>query len=50
MEKIALTEIDFAALVNGEMVERGGVQIILQDIGFELMERAIRAAKTTRSF
>ncbi len=48
MIRVSLTEIDFEALVNGEMVEQNGVQIILHDIGFVLMERIVKQARLRR--
>lgn len=54
MIRISLTQEDFEALVNGEsIIKEGirtttnrteGVEIILQDIGFIEMDRAIRKA------
>lgn len=44
--RISLTREDFGALVRGKIVERDGVKIALQDIGFPLMEAEIEAAQT----
>lgn len=35
--RIVLTEEDFSTLVSGGEVEKDGVKIILQDIGFDRM-------------
>jgi hypothetical protein len=44
--RISLSREDFGALVRGKIVERDGVKIALQDIGFPLMEAEIAAAQT----
>jgi hypothetical protein len=44
--RVSLSEADFAVLVRGGVVDRDGVQVALQDIGWERMyfqiERALR--------
>lgn len=37
MKHILLDETDFQKLTKGEIVEKNGVKIALQDIGFDLM-------------
>ena len=39
--RILLTEEDFKNLVEGKVIEKDGVQIALQDIGFIQMHKAI---------
>ena len=45
MTKISLDQEDFERLVKGEAVSKGEVTIILQDIGFGIMEDAIQTAQ-----
>jgi hypothetical protein len=45
MARISLNEQDFRELVMGRAVYQEGVGIILQDIGFHVMEEAIRSAR-----
>ena len=37
MKRILLTKEDFETLVSGKIAEQDGVQIALQDIGYEVM-------------
>ena len=43
--RLLLTEEDFEKLVAGEIIEKEGVQIALQDIGFWRMHAAIQKAE-----
>jgi hypothetical protein len=43
--RIALSYEDFKSLVSRGVVRQAGVEIILSDIGFAFMERAIEEAK-----
>lgn len=44
MKQISLTEKDFKALVNGKVVEKGNVKILLSDIGYDRMVETVRWA------
>lgn len=37
MKRILLTKEDFESLVGGKVIEQDGVQIALQDIGYDVM-------------
>jgi hypothetical protein len=37
MKRILFTEEDFSALIGGEIVKKDGVEIALQDIGYDRM-------------
>jgi len=41
MVKVLLTQEDFKKLTNGEVLNKGGVQIALQDIGWAQMVETI---------
>jgi len=43
--RILLTEEDFEKLVAGEIIDKDGVQIALQDIGFWMMYALIQKAE-----
>jgi hypothetical protein len=40
-KRLLLTEEDFTTLVSGNILVKGGVEIALQDIGYQLMKRII---------
>lgn len=44
-KRVLFDENDFRVLVNGGIVQKDGVEIALQDIGFNLMEQLIDEAR-----
>lgn len=43
--RILFTEKDFEDLISGEIVKKDGVEIALQDIGYDLMLNIIKEKK-----
>lgn len=49
--RISLSDVDFGMLVNGRMIKKSSadknaeVQLILQDIGFDMMLKLVKAAR-----
>ncbi len=43
--RIRLSESDFKTLVSGGIVKQDGVEIILQDIGFDQMRKSVLLAE-----
>lgn len=46
--RVPLTDEDFKALVNGQVVKRDGVEVALNDIGFARMLQLVYDAKENK--